>query len=221
MSSGTSQEPLAAAPAASLPRTALLGAAAAVSVLATLALVYAVMEVNGADLADPRGWVLIVSVSVVPGLLAAWAVAEGVAQGGHARPRLAVLAPIGVLLMMMAVTAMAVLGGHSHDATQAQVTAACSSHKLAVLEAFQQYGPVLGPAEGLADGTCAIFLIYPGEDGPSVMASLVGSIAADGWATADTAWDRKSFSRDGQVVLVRHYYSEDGQTAILVGVGDR
>jgi hypothetical protein len=80
---------------------------------------------------------------------------------------------------------------------------------------------VLGPAEGQKDGTCAIFLIYPGEDAQSVMATLVGAITADGWATADTAWDQKTFSRDGDSVRGTHFYSEDGQTAIRIVAPDR
>ncbi len=221
MSTGTSQEPVAAQPVPTRRRTALVGIVAAVSVVATLALVYSSMEVNGADLSDPRGWILIVIVSVVPGLLAAWAVSLGVAARGRRRPRLAVLAPVGVLLMMGAVTGMAVLGGRSYDANQTNIATACSSQKVAVLEQFRQYGSALGPAEGQQDGTCAIFLIYPGEDAQSVMATLVGNITAGGWVTADTAWDQKSFGRDGEAVQVTHYYSEDGQTAIRIVALDR
>ena len=222
MSSGTSQHPVAAQPAPTRRRTALIvGVVAAVSVVATLALVYAVMEVNGADLSDPRGWILIVIVSVVPGLLAAWAVSLGVAATGRRRPSLVVLAPVGVVLMMAAVTGMAALGGHSYDTHQTNIATACSSQRVAVLDQFRQYGSALGPAEGLENGACAIFLIYPGEDGQSVMATLVGKLTADGWTTTDTNWDQKAFTRNSDAVQVTHAYSEDGQTAIRVVVLDR
>ena len=130
-------------------------------------------------------------------------------------------APVGVLLMMAAVTGMAALGGHSYDTHQASIATACSSEKVAVLDRFQQYGSVLGPAEGQKNGTCAIFLIYPGEDGQSVMATLGGKLTAAGWTTADTAWDRKTFTRNGDSVQVTHYHSEAGQTAIRIVALDR
>ena len=222
MSTGTSQQPVAAQPVPVGRRTAVVvGVIAALSVLGALGVVYASMEVNGADLRDPRGWVLILLIALVPGVLAAWAVSLGVAATGRRAPRLAWIAPIGVLLMMAAVTGMAALGGHVYDTHQANIAAACTSQRVAVLETLRQYGPDAGTAVGLEDGTCAIFLTYPGEDGQAVMAALVGRINADGWTTTDTAWDARTFTRNGDAVRVAHFYSEDGQTAVRVVVLDR
>ena len=81
--------------------------------------------------------------------------------------------------------------------------------------------PTPEPPLGWRDGTCAIFLTYPGEDGQAVMATLVGRITADGWTTTDTAWDERTFTRNGDAVRVTHFYSEDGQTAVRVVVLDR
>ena len=199
----------------------LVAVAATVSVLAALGLTYAVIEENGADLGDARGWVLILIVSVVPGLLAAWAVSLGVAATGRPRPSLAVLAPVCVLVMMAAVAGTAALGGRTYDTHQANIATACSSQKVAVLEQFRPYGPDFGTAQGQEDGTCAAYQTYPGEDAQALMANLVGKITADGWTTTDTAWDQKTFTRNGQTVLVSHFWSEDGQTAIRISVVDR
>jgi len=53
------------------------------------------------------------------------------------------------------------------------------------------------------------------------MATLVGQMTADGWTTNDTAWDQKTFTRDGHAVQVQHKWSEEGETAIEFVILDR
>lgn len=216
MSTGTSQQSVAVQPAKSGRIVWLVAGAAMLSVLAALWLTYVVIEENGADLGDPRGWILILIVSLVPGLLAAWAVSLGVAATGRRSPSLALLAPVCVLVMMAAVAGMTLLGGRAYDARQATVAAACSPGQVTLLNEFAQYGGVFDPAVGQEDGTCAASLIYQGEDGQALMAALVGELTAAGWTTTDSAWDQKTLTRDGHAVQVTHTWSEEGETGIRI-----
>lgn len=221
MSTRTSRDS-AAVESAKPGRTMLLVVGAAtLSVLAALWLTYVVIEGNGADLADPRGWLLILVVSVVPGLLAAWAVSLGVAATGRRPPSLLLLAPVTVLVMTAAVAATTALGGRAHEARQASIAAACSPGQVTVLDDFARYGGEFVPAAGQEDGTCAAGIIFQGEDGQALMATLAGTMTTDRWSTTDTAWDQKTFTRDGHTVRVTREWSEEGETGIRIVAVDR
>lgn len=218
MSTGTSQTSLTAHPVPKSRRAAVVvGITASLAVLGTLGFVYASMSVNGADLGDPRGWILVLVVAMVPGFLVAWAVSLGLAAAGRRPPSLALLVPVTVLLMVAAVAGMTALADRTYDTEQTNIATACTRTRVAVLEQFREYrGVDFFAPYGDKDGTCSIGLIYPSEDAQAVMATVVTKITADGWATKDKAWDRKIFTRNGQSVLVTPLWSEVGQTNIRV-----
>lgn len=217
MSTGTSHR-LEAAPSGRprrrRPWLIFLGVVSALSVAFALALAYAVTEQNGADLSSVEGWVLVTLVSLVPGLLVAatvWLVARRA-------PALLVLAPVFVVLVMAGVAGMSMLGGRAYDSRQGTIAAACSADDNVTLERLASYGPDYSGAQGSADGTCGAYWIFQGEDGQAAMATISNGLTADGWATTDTAWDEKTFVKDGQAVHVSHQRSDEGTTAISVTV---
>ncbi len=198
----------------------VLGVAAALSVGFALALAYGVTEQNGADLRSVEGWVLVLLVSLVPGLLVAATVWLAVWPPARQAPALLVLAPACVLLVMAGVAGMSMLGGRSYDSRQGTIAAACSATDIAALDRLAAYGPDFNGAQGSADGTCSAYWIFQGEDGQAAMATIGNALTADGWVTTDTAWDEKTFVQDGQTVHVSHVRSDEGTTAISVSVVD-
>ena len=190
---------------------------AALSVVAAAAYAYAFTEEYGGStgIDGLPVWVPMVGLAVVPGLLLAWAVQLGVdAFSAHHRPRYLRLAPVSVALVAVVVAGAALVGGQVHDTNAAAAAAACSTQDVAVLDQLLPYAPDSNPASGQSDGTCRAWLIYPGEDGQAVMATLTTDLTADGWTTTDTPWDVKTFTRDGRAVLVEHERSSEGSTAI-------
>ena len=179
------------------------------------------MAVNGADLTYPPGWILILIVALVPGLLVAWAVHLSVAATGRRAPSLALVAPVAVLLMMAAIAGVTALADHAYDSRKVIIATPCASAETTVLIGFARYGGDFASPTRQGDGTCAASTIYKSEDGQAVMATLVGQMTADGWTTNDTAWDQKTFTRDGHAVQVQHKWSEEGETAIEFVIIDR
>jgi hypothetical protein len=190
--------------------------AATLSVAIVVAYAYAFTEMYGGttDSAVPV-WVPMLLLAVVPGLLAAWAVQLGVETfSTHGRPRYLRVAPVTMALVALAVAGAALVGGQVHDTNAAAASAACSTQDVALLDGFLTYAPESNAAEGQSDGRCMAWLIYPGEDGQAVMSTLTSELTADGWTTNDTAWDVKTFTRDGQSVRVEHERSSEGTTGI-------
>jgi hypothetical protein len=223
MSTGTSHVPEAASPVRPDRHRVwviVLGVASALSVAFALALAYAVTEQNGADLSVAKGWFLVLLVSLVPGLLVASTVWLVVQPPARQAPALLVLAPVCVLLVMAGVAGMSLLGGRAYDSRMGVIAAACSADDVATLDRLGTYGPDFNGAQGSADGTCAAYWIFPGEDGRAAMAAIGTALTADGWVTTDTAWDQKTFVQDGQAVRVSHLRSDEGTTAIGVSVVD-
>lgn len=196
---------------------------ATLSVVVVVAYSYAFAEEYGGStgIDGLPVWVPMLALAVVPGLLLAWAVQLGVeAFSAHHRPRYLRLAPVCVALVAVVVAGAALVGGQVHDTNASAAAAACSTQDVAVLDQLLSYAPDSNPASGQSDGTCRAWLIYPGEDGQAVMATLTADLTADGWTTTGTAWDAKTFTRDGRAVLVEHDRSSEGSTAIGLTVLD-
>ena len=119
---------------------------------------------------------------------------------------------------MAGVAGMSLLGGRAYDDRQGVIAAACSAQDVAALDRLATYGPDFNGAQGSADGTCAAYWIFPGEDGQAAMATIGSGLTADGWVTSDAAWAQKTFVKDGQAVRVTHVRSSEGTTAISVSV---
>jgi hypothetical protein len=221
MSAGTSHLPEAASPGRPRLRRAwliVLGVVSVLSVAFALALAYAVTEQNGADLSSVQGWVLVTLVSLVPGLAATRRATRSRRPAARQAPALLVLAPVCVVLVTAGVAGMSMLGGRAYDSRQVTIAAACSADDLVTLERLASYGPDYSGAQGSADGTCGAYWIFQGEDGRAAMATVSNGLTADGWATTGTAWDEKTFVKDGQAVHVSHQRSDEGTTAIGVSV---
>jgi hypothetical protein len=221
MSTGVSPSPVVPSPARPGRRgvwLVVLAVVAALSVAFALALAYAVTEENGADLGSVQGWVLVLLVSVVPGVLVASTVWLARRSSARQPAALLVLLPAGVLLVMAGVAGMSLLGGRAYDSRQGVIAAACSADEIAALDRLAGYGPDFNGAQGSADGTCSAYWVFPGEDGRAAMATIGSALAADGWSTTDTAWDEKTYVKDGQAVHVSHLRSDEGTTAIGISV---
>lgn len=224
MSTGTAHIPDAASPHRTDRRTTwliILGIVAVLSVAFALLLSYAVTEQNGSDLATADAWVLITLVSLVPGTLVAAAVWLTWWPPSSQAPWLLLVAPVCVAVVMAGVAGAAVLGGRAYDDNQATISASCSTHDTDVLSLFGAYGGQLNGPQGTVEGVCEAWLIFPGEDGRSVMATVTSAMTRDGWVTSDTAWDSQTFTRDSDTVLVTHARSSEGTTAVSVSVVDR
>lgn len=123
--------------------------------------------------------------------------------------------------MMAAVAGMTALGGRAYEARHASIAAACSPGQVTLLSGFSRYGGEFSPPAGQEDGTCVAGIIYQGEDGQALMATLVGTMTSGRWMTTDTAWDQKTFTRDGHAVRVTLEWSEEGETGIRIVALDR
>jgi hypothetical protein len=197
---------------------------AVLSVAAAVAYAYEFTEEygGGTGIDGLPVWLPMLALAVVPGLLLAWAVQLGAeVLAGRGRPRYVRLAPVSVALVAVVVAGAALVGSQVHDTNAAVASRACSTQDVAVLDQLLRYAPDSNPAAGQSDGTCRAWLVYPGEDGQAVMATLTAELTADGWTTTDTAWDARTFARGGEAVLVEHDRSSEGTTAIGLTALDR
>jgi hypothetical protein len=219
MSTDTTQRSAAVLPERSGRRIALavgVIVVATLSVAGVIAFAYAYTEMYGgsSDTAVPV-WLPLLLLAVVPGLLTAWAVQLGVETfSTHGRPRYPRIAPVTLALVALAVAGAALVGGQVHDTNAAAASAACSTQDVALLDGLLTYAPESNAAAGQSDGRCMAWLIYPGEDGQAVMATLTSELTASGWTTSDTSWEARTFTLGGQSVLVEHERSSEGTTAI-------
>jgi predicted metal-binding membrane protein len=96
-------------------RLVIVSIVATLSVAWTLVLVYAFTAEEGMTMSTGTSLLVTLVVSIVPGLLAAWAVHLVSATSDGTPTPYVVLAPICIVLMMCGVALMAEFGARAHD----------------------------------------------------------------------------------------------------------